>query len=565
MGNIESGNTPESGSGKKPAFQLSKEPVVQGKPSEDVHKYEASLTEAPLTERELPEYEDLGSLPAHYGSKALFLVARDPHWLFCYWDIDWEEYPVSRMHDGRVLLKLFNDDGAEVYSAEVNVEARNWYIPATKSSAAFYAEIGFVNQEGAWEVIARSNDASTPSDGISDDVADAFATVPYHMAFQKLLDDLHRSMEEGESLMAALSRIQSEGRKLLFALGATPEWTDDQRRVLAAMLGSDLTELLGLGSAEIDKLLRKQLIERLFSESASGLLPKGEVGAESSLSSGFAALGEVSSWSAAEQSSWISSWLSSWSGAKGEVALGSWLASWGGMSATEQKAALGSWLASWGGLSSWLASWGAPQQQEQLASWLSSWSGAQQQAAISSWLASWGGVQQQAAVSSWLASWSSAQQQLGVSSFASWSSAQQQAGLASWLSSWGGLGGGSESFWSSWLSSWSGAAPGASWSAQPFSKPREFYMHVNAEVIFYGGTHPDAKVWVDGKPIKLNADGSFHFHFTFPDGEHSVPIVAESPDGVERRSAILRFERGTTRRGQVGVTSQPTHLAPLGS
>jgi len=362
-----------------------------------------------------------------------------------------------------------------------------------------------------------------------------------------------------------LSRIQSEGRKLLFALGATPEWTDDQRRVLAAMLGSDLTELLGLGSAEIDKLLRKQLIERLFSESASGLLPKGEVGAESSLSSGFAALGEVSSWSAAEQSSWISSWLSSWSGAKGEVALGSWLASWGGMSATEQKAALGSWLASWGGLSSWLASWGAPQQQEQLASWLSSWSGAQQQAAISSWLASWGGVQQQAAVSSWLASWSSAQQQLGVSSFASWSSAQQQAGLASWLSSWGGLGGGSESFWSSWLSSWSGAAPGASWSAQPFSKPREFYMHVNAEVIFYGGTHPDAKVWVDGKPIKLNADGSFHFHFTFPDGEHSVPIVAESPDGVERRSAILRFERGTTRRGQVGVTSQPTHLAPLGS
>ena len=24
-------------------------------------------------------------------------------------------------------------------------------------------------------------------------------------------------------------------------------------------------------------------------------------------------------------------------------------------------------------------------------------------------------------------------------------------------------------------------------------------MHVNAEIIFYGGTHPDATVWIDGK------------------------------------------------------------------
>ena len=90
-------------------------------------------------------------------------------------------------------------------------------------------------------------------------------------------------------------------------------------------------------------------------------------------------------------------------------------------------------------------------------------------------------------------------------------------------------------------------------------------MHVNAEVIFYGGTHPDAKVWIDDKPIQLNPDGTFRYHFVFPDGDYGIPIVAESPDGKEQRSAILRFERGTQRQGAVGATPQPAFLnEPMG-
>ncbi len=127
----------------------------------------------------------------------------------------------------------------------------------------------------------------------------------------------------------------------------------------------------------------------------------------------------------------------------------------------------------------------------------------------------------------------------------------------------GGLG----AAFSSEVTSWS-TALGASWSAQPFGQQRgrEFFMHVNAEVIFYGGTHPDAKVWIDGRQIQLQPDGTFRFHFRFPDAAYSIPIVAESPDGVEQRSAALRFERGTARTGEVGHTAQPEHLtAPMGS
>ena len=130
---------------------------------------------------------------------------------------------------------------------------------------------------------------------------------------------------------------------------------------------------------------------------------------------------------------------------------------------------------------------------------------------------------------------------------ASWSNASWSGAVSSWssaaMSSWGAE--------SSWLSSWRSA-------------PRGFFMHVNAEVIFYGGTHPDAKVTIDGKPIGLRPDGTFRYHFVLPDGEFEIPIVATSPDGLETRRAVLKFERATARQGNVGSTAQPSLGAPMG-
>ena len=130
---------------------------------------------------------------------------------------------------------------------------------------------------------------------------------------------------------------------------------------------------------------------------------------------------------------------------------------------------------------------------------------------------------------------------------ASWGSASWSGAVSSWSaaaqSSWGAE--------SSWLSSWRSA-------------PRGFFMHVNAEVIFYGGTHPDAKVTIDGKQIALRPDGTFRYHFVLPDGEFEIPVVATSPDGLETRRAVLKFERATASKGDVGSTAQPPLGAPMG-
>ncbi len=380
---------------KAAAFQVSQDPVTGVEAAEDAHKFEiAAEPAAPAVQ---PAYEDLGELPATYRQDALFLAARDPRWLFSYWDFDWGQYAGAEMRGGvaQFFLRVTTAAGAEEALVEIKPEARDWYVPVAHPATAYVAEIGFFEKGGAWHGVVKSGVATTPPDGVAADAPAAFATVPAELSYEQLQEMVREKMEDGESLIAALARIAGEGR-IEFHAGRAPSWTEEQKRLLAALLGEALTDRIGLGSAEIDQMLRKKLHQKLHSETASGL------------SGGYAE-----------------------SLAPGPTSLFS-----------------------------------------------------------------------------------------GI---------------------------------------------GASWSAQPFSVKRErgFFLHVNAEIIFYGGTHPDATVSIDGKEIRLSPDGTFRYHFTLPDGDFGIPIVARSPDRVEERSATLSFVRGTGRTGAVGPTAQPAELAPL--
>jgi hypothetical protein len=113
---------------------------------------------------------------------------------------------------------------------------------------------------------------------------------------------------------------------------------------------------------------------------------------------------------------------------------------------------------------------------------------------------------------------------------------------------------------SSWSSSGLARNPSSSWS----ERSRDFFLHVNAELIFYGGTHPQARVTIDGESVALQPDGTFRHHFIFPDGRYEVPIVATALDGSEKRYATLRFERFTETGGQVKASPQPPLEPPVG-
>jgi hypothetical protein len=381
---------------KSGAFQISSQPIVGGAEETEAHKFEIGSTTTETTAG-APAFENLGDLPSSYFQDTLFLVARDPRWLFSYWDFDWSKYAPGTFRGGvkQFFLKISTTDGASAGLVEINAEARNWYVPVSSADTAYVAEIGYFDKAGNWQRIVQSGVAVTPADSVAPESTADFATVPAHLTFERLLELVKEKMQEGESLIGALARIAGEGR-LEFRAGKAPNWTDEQKRLLAALLGDTLIDRLGLGSDEIDQLLRKQLQQKLHSESASGLS--------------------------------------------------------------------GKLLETLGPTTSSLFS--------------------------------------------------------GI---------------------------------------------GASWSAQPFSVKTErgFFMHVNAEIIFYGGTDPDATVWIDGQEIKLAPDGTFRYHFKLPDGDFAIPVVAQSPDKVERRSATLSFVRSTSRVGDVGATAQPSELKPL--
>ncbi|MCM8812887.1 MAG: DUF4912 domain-containing protein [Candidatus Omnitrophica bacterium] len=87
------------------------------------------------------------------------------------------------------------------------------------------------------------------------------------------------------------------------------------------------------------------------------------------------------------------------------------------------------------------------------------------------------------------------------------------------------------------LSSGALSSPGASAGVQR-GKPeheRKFWLVVNTELIVYGATEPDAQLTVQGRPVRLNKDGTFSLRFSLPDGEQVIPVKAVSADKVDER------------------------------
>jgi hypothetical protein len=92
-------------------------------------------------------------------------------------------------------------------------------------------------------------------------------------------------------------------------------------------------------------------------------------------------------------------------------------------------------------------------------------------------------------------------------------------------------------------------------------EPKGFWLSVNAELVIYGATEPNAQVTIGGRAIELRPDGSFSYRFLLPDGGYELPIVAVSMQGEARR-ADLEFSRRSTYQGE--VSAHPPN-APLKS
>ncbi len=101
------------------------------------------------------------------------------------------------------------------------------------------------------------------------------------------------------------------------------------------------------------------------------------------------------------------------------------------------------------------------------------------------------------------------------------------------------------------ITSGSGVGAVSSLSSPVKIKKRGFNFWLECELIIYGGTEPDAKVAMQGRPVLLRPDGTFTLRYGLPDGKFIFDCHAESSDGIEERVITPIISRNTERPAPV--------------
>ena len=135
-------------------------------------------------------------LPENYGQDTLVLMARDPWWLFTYWEVTnrrkdavTDRVKQAGHQDWKTVLRVYDVTGNDAppadyfFDIELNFFADNWYIDVGKPDREWMAELGFRTLSGEFFMLVTSNRIRTPAFGISE-VVDEEWMMPENLYYQ---------------------------------------------------------------------------------------------------------------------------------------------------------------------------------------------------------------------------------------------------------------------------------------------------------------------------------------------------------------------------------------------
>jgi hypothetical protein len=215
-------------------------------------------------------------LPESYGTRQLFLAARDPRWLYAHWDFtaaQLKEYNALSA-DRHLLLRLYRDApaGPPLLQVHLHPESRHWFVPAPYAGAKYAATLGYYDAAKNWTELARSAATLTPPDWVAEDTAVRFATIPAEVPFAQLVATVQAAVRENVPLAEAVLQLRAEG----FSGLPEPEqiagpWTAAQEAALAEVVLLDPARRIWIGSLEVTELIRRQLERGISSIGAAQL------------------------------------------------------------------------------------------------------------------------------------------------------------------------------------------------------------------------------------------------------------------------------------------------------
>ena len=216
-------------------------------------------------------------LPDAYGTKKLFLTARDPHWLYAHWDLTRAQQLKlnAKSSDGHLVLRIYAGkiEGHPLYEIHVHPESRHWFAHVERAGDSYAAELGYYSPVGRWMRVCASGATVTPPDAASVEADAEFATIPFEFPFPKLIQIIEQAVRENLPLAQAIEELRRHGHPDLPRVTSAPAaaWTPQQELALAKIISLDDVRRVWMGSLEITELIRRKLAREVSSPGVSSL------------------------------------------------------------------------------------------------------------------------------------------------------------------------------------------------------------------------------------------------------------------------------------------------------
>ncbi len=507
------------------------------------------------------EPEIAGGLPDSYGTGRLFLTARDPHWLYAAWDLTPAQLRrYNRLSTkGRLTLRVYRGalEGKPFAEVLVHPESRYWFVHVADGGSSYVAQLGYYAKGRRWMVVSTSGSAATPMDSLADESAVQFESVPPGTPLPELLKLVASELGPKTPLMEGLHQLRASG-VVLPSLAREPE--------TASARPDDLTtEAQGQGQGADAPQAPSNLIPEVGGRGEPGGTPAKTPKPMAPSQEGAAVPPQETDFTTQARNSREEP---STPGPQRDI--------------TVQEEGRGEDA-------------GAPAKaQAPIAhSQPDRGNGARE---VEPRTAKAPGPiahrQSDAGESARGPRTTNDEPRTPSGERAAWTFAQAEAlaqlinfdDLKQWRGSSAEIAelvrqklrqrlfpeaGGAEVPPSEMAgAAWPELPPNVSSPAVPFGRPKGesagkgFWLNVNAELVVYGATEPDAQVALGGRPILLRPDGTFSVRFALPNGEYELPIEAEAADGAATRSVRLKFRRASDYRGAVQAPPQDPSLKP---
>lgn len=201
-----------------------------------------------------------------YNDTQIVLMVRDPYWLYSYWSINQEtrnfiSNSIKKWNEITLVLRVYditncNFDGSNsnyFFDININQDAANWYIHVGGPNRTFCVDLGFIQENGNFYTIARSNIVATPRDNISEVIDEEWMIIEED--FQKLYQISSSGLGNSSAQMveSLIKRLEKEMGSQAISSMSSPGKSLPRERKFWFVLN---TELIVYGATEPDATVK---------------------------------------------------------------------------------------------------------------------------------------------------------------------------------------------------------------------------------------------------------------------------------------------------------------------